>query len=473
MIKSSIIGLLMFGMLTAFVVIVPSQPSVLAYVGGTGSAFIIVVHFFISARSKKKLKGKGALWVPMFSLSLLFLLLPLFFAAILHMWGVLSFFTWMLVISLCVVFYINFLCIPLAIYQKRRENKQADDLSHFPSISILVPAYNEEKVVRRAIETTLEANYPGNKELVIIDDGSTDSTYQIAMEYADRGVKVIHRPNGGKPVAINHGLRFSQGDIIIIVDADSMVGKNTLVELVQPLQDPEIARQLMMIVNTLSSGTTGDAESGDMTASSKQAKTNIKHIEQARADVTYNGKKALMTLDWEKPSRFYIHVRGMGINKVIDEVYDPRAALLAWSKAMKKFDGKLVARTPKQRELIQRRRHEILTDDEPTSLLSQRDTDRYTELESRVGEARLHEVERKIALFHLDRIWAEHLAQVADIRESIHLVSVGGNAPINEFHKIVNAAFLELDHKIEESALQTFAGLKLKGDDLDLDVVGS
>jgi cellulose synthase/poly-beta-1,6-N-acetylglucosamine synthase-like glycosyltransferase len=156
-------------------------------------------------------------------------------------WGELSFFTWMLVISLCIVFYINFLCIPLAIYQKRREIKQVDALSYFPSISILVPAFNEEKVIRRAIETTFEANYPGNKEIVVIDDGSTDNTYQIAMEYADRGVKVVHRPNGGKAVAINHGLRFSQGDIIIIVDADSMVGKNTLIELVQPLRDPDIA----------------------------------------------------------------------------------------------------------------------------------------------------------------------------------------------------------------------------------------
>ena len=241
MLKSSIIGLLMFGMLTGFVFIMPSRPSVLAYIGGTGAALIIVTHFFISARSKKKLAGKGALWIPMFSLSLLFLMLPLIFAAALHIWGVLSFFTWMLVISLCIVFYINFLCIPLAIYQKRREIKQADSYTYFPTISILVPAYNEEKVIRRAIETTLEAEYPACKEIVVIDDGSTDNTYQIALEYADRGVKVIHRPNGGKAVAINHGLRFSQGDIIIIVDADSMVGKNTLIELVQPMKDPEIA----------------------------------------------------------------------------------------------------------------------------------------------------------------------------------------------------------------------------------------
>lgn len=240
MIKSSVIGVLMFSLLTVFVILIPSRPSFLAYVVGTGAALLIVIHFIVSANTRKKRAGKAALLISMLSLSFLFILLPVFFAAALYFWGTLSFFSWMLLISLSVVFYINFLCIPLAIYQKHRERKQAS-LNHFPSISILIPAYNEEKVLRRAIETTIEATYPSNKEIIIIDDGSTDMTYSIAQEYNEKGVKIIHRPNGGKAVAINHGLRFAEGEIIIIVDADSLVGKNTLIELVQPLRDREIA----------------------------------------------------------------------------------------------------------------------------------------------------------------------------------------------------------------------------------------
>ncbi|NIV34157.1 MAG: hypothetical protein GWN58_33320 [Anaerolineae bacterium] len=91
------------------------------------------------------------------------------------------------------------------------------------------------------------------------------------------------------------------------------------------------------------------------------AKTNVNHIEQARAEVTFNGKKAIMTLDWEKPTRFYIHVRGMGTNKVIAEEYDPRAILMAWTRAMKKHGGELVARTPKQRDL-QQKQHQLAAD---------------------------------------------------------------------------------------------------------------
>ncbi len=127
----------------------------------------------------------------------------------------------------------------------------------------------------------------------------------------------------------------------------------------------------------------------------------------------------------------------------------------------------------KQRELIHRRRREILLYDEvPLSLLSQQAGERYAELASRLGKDRMQEVVRQITLFHLDRRWAEHLAQVSDIRESIHLVSVGGNPPINEFRKIVNAAFLGLDRKIEEDVLKTFDELGLSKDDLDLDEAG-
>jgi len=113
-------------------------------------------------------------------------------------------------------------------------------LSYCPSVSILIPAFNEEKVLRKTIEAALEASYP-NKEIIVINDGSKDRTPQIAQNFCDSGVKVIHRPNGGKAVALNHGLQFARGEIIVIIDADSLVGKNTLIELVQPFQDPEVA----------------------------------------------------------------------------------------------------------------------------------------------------------------------------------------------------------------------------------------
>jgi cellulose synthase/poly-beta-1,6-N-acetylglucosamine synthase-like glycosyltransferase len=240
MLKSGIIGALIFCLLSALIVLAPSRPSFLAYAIGAGSALIIILHFVSSASTRVKWAGRAALWIPLLSLSLLFIFLPVIFAAALYLWGAFSFFTWALFISLTLVFYYNFLTVPLAIYHKRRELKISDSLGYFPSVSILIPAHNEEKVLRKTIEAVLEASYP-DKEIIVIDDGSTDRTYRIAHGFCNRGVKVIHRPNGGKAIALNHGLQFAQGEVIIIVDADSLVCKNTLVELVQPFQNPVVA----------------------------------------------------------------------------------------------------------------------------------------------------------------------------------------------------------------------------------------
>jgi cellulose synthase/poly-beta-1,6-N-acetylglucosamine synthase-like glycosyltransferase len=241
MFKSVIIGILMFGLLAAYLLLVPSQSSFPAYAMGTAIALILVIHFISSMATKRKRMGRAAFWIPVVSLSLLFIVLPAFFAAVLYLWGMFSLITWILLISLIVIFYINFVSVPLAIYQKRREIRQAASLSYCPSVSILIPAHNEEKVLDKAIESVLEAFYPNDKEIIVIDDGSTDRTYEVAESFCDRGLKVIRRPNGGKAVALNHGLLFARGEIIIMVDADSLVGKNTLIELVQPFRDPEVA----------------------------------------------------------------------------------------------------------------------------------------------------------------------------------------------------------------------------------------
>ncbi len=240
MIKNGIItGILIFGLLAAFIVLVPSKSSFLAYAVGAGSAVIIVIHYIASTANKKRQVGHAVFWIPLLSLSLLFIFLPVFFAAVLYLWGALSFYTWIFLISLTIIFYYNFLTVPLAIYHKHQEIRKSASLSYCPYVSILIPAFNEEKVLRKTIETVLEASYP-QKEIIVIDDGSTDRTHQIAQSFYESGVKVIHRPNGGKAIALNHGLQFARGEVIVITDADSMVGKNALLELVQPFQDPEV-----------------------------------------------------------------------------------------------------------------------------------------------------------------------------------------------------------------------------------------
>jgi cellulose synthase/poly-beta-1,6-N-acetylglucosamine synthase-like glycosyltransferase len=240
MLKTVFITAIIFGLLVAFLAFMPSHQSYLSYAAGVIFTLFIVVHFILSARDRKERVGKLAFWLPVISLSTLFFLLPFAFAAALYFWGEFSVFSWVLLLSLALILYFNFLTLPLVIYDKFREGKQSASPLYLPPVSILIPAYNEEKVLTRTIETVIEASYPG-KEIIVIDDGSTDRTLQIARSFSQCGVKVIHRPNGGKASALNHGLLFARGEVIVIVDADSQVCKNTLVDLVQPFRDPEVA----------------------------------------------------------------------------------------------------------------------------------------------------------------------------------------------------------------------------------------
>jgi preprotein translocase subunit SecA len=69
----------------------------------------------------------------------------------------------------------------------------------------------------------------------------------------------------------------------------------------------------------------------------------------------------------------------------------------------------------------------------------------------RFGPLRLAEIERRAALYHIDRLWSDHLARIQDTRDSIHLVSLGGQTPIEVFRKWVTAEFLEMHNKVDEA----------------------
>ena len=132
--------------------------------------------------------------------------------------------------GMTITFWSTLMFVPLAVYSKYKEDIQPDPTT-YPTLSILVPAYNEEKVIARTIEGLLDTNYP-DKEIIVIDDGSKDNTLKIANTYKTK-VKVLHKENGGKASALNHGIVFAKGEIVAIVDADTIVGRDALKQLVK------------------------------------------------------------------------------------------------------------------------------------------------------------------------------------------------------------------------------------------------
>ena len=132
--------------------------------------------------------------------------------------------------ALTISFWSTMLFVPMAVVSKYREDNQRN-VESFPKISIVIPAYNEEKVIANTIEGLLETKYP-NKEIIFVDDGSKDATLSIASRYKDQ-IRVLHKENGGKATALNYGMVYAKGEIVVIVDADTIIGRNALKEIVK------------------------------------------------------------------------------------------------------------------------------------------------------------------------------------------------------------------------------------------------
>ncbi len=115
----------------------------------------------------------------------------------------------------------------------------------FPRVSIIVPAYNEGKVIESSIRSLLALDYP-DFEIVVVDDGSEDDTYQKARRFegyhgAHRiRVRVLTQPNGGKARALNRGIAVSDGPLVLCMDGDSKLTPDTLRKAVRHFASPSI-----------------------------------------------------------------------------------------------------------------------------------------------------------------------------------------------------------------------------------------
>jgi len=129
----------------------------------------------------------------------------------------------------------------LAFVQRVRRRPPAIT-GYLPAVSVIVPAYNEEKVVVKTIASLLGQDYLAELEIVVVDDGSPDGTYQIALDaYGDHPrVTVLTKPNGGKASALNFGIAHARGAIVVGLDADTVFVPGTIAKLVAPLADPRV-----------------------------------------------------------------------------------------------------------------------------------------------------------------------------------------------------------------------------------------
>ena len=108
-------------------------------------------------------------------------------------------------------------------------------------LSIIIPCYNEEKTIEELLNKVLEVQLPENweKEIVVIDDGSTDNTKNILKKYKGKVNIIFKNKNEGKGAAIKEGLRHVRGDYILIQDADLEYDPNDYIKLLEPINKNE------------------------------------------------------------------------------------------------------------------------------------------------------------------------------------------------------------------------------------------
>ena len=151
-----------------------------------------------------------------------------------------------LVFFLCVLL-IRYFGILILAYLNINEYTFKPSMEFFPFVSIMVPVYNEEKVIEDSVKSLLDLNY-SNYEIIIVNDGSTDNTREVAEQlvgyqkgrYADIKISLINKPNGGKSKALNAGIMYSKAEFVLCMDGDSQLAPDSLKMAIRHFSNPAI-----------------------------------------------------------------------------------------------------------------------------------------------------------------------------------------------------------------------------------------
>lgn len=200
----------------------------LTYGISAGVALALIVLLSLSYQSVVAGRGSFALLLESWVLKLISLYL--------------LFFLGLLVIRYGLMILYSFLEHIEALKRGPAATASALDVS-LPLVTLVVPAYNEGVVIEAALRSLLELDYP-NYEILVIDDGSTDDTYEKALNVANESrdvfVRVITKRNGGKAEALNTGMSYARGEFILNMDGDSKLSKNVIRSCVRHFDDPRV-----------------------------------------------------------------------------------------------------------------------------------------------------------------------------------------------------------------------------------------
>lgn len=129
------------------------------------------------------------------------------------------------------------------------KEKKYEESNIFPEVTIIIPAYNEEKGIRKTLESIFNLDYPKDKlKIIVIDDCSSDKTVEIVKEF--KNVKLVNRNErgGNAAIALNTGLNYVNTELFARVDADSYIERDSLKKLVKYFSDERIGSVISSIL---------------------------------------------------------------------------------------------------------------------------------------------------------------------------------------------------------------------------------
>ncbi|MEM3074612.1 MAG: glycosyltransferase [Candidatus Pacearchaeota archaeon] len=126
--------------------------------------------------------------------------------------------------------------------QNKKEMFKYKKLTKKYSVSVLIPAYNEEDSIEGTVESIINLEYDNIIEVIIINDGSKDNTKKIALnlEKKYKKVKLLDKKNSGKADSLNQAIKIAKGELIAVVDADSYPSKDSITKMIGYFDDKEV-----------------------------------------------------------------------------------------------------------------------------------------------------------------------------------------------------------------------------------------
>lgn len=127
----------------------------------------------------------------------------------------------------------------ITLFEKAPAQKDSRRPKYFPTVSIIVPVWNEEHTLAGTVESLLELDYPKDRlSITVVNDGSTDGTLAVADRFTGNSqVKILSKENGGKYTALNLGIAQSDAELVGCLDADSIVVSDALLEAVKRFEE--------------------------------------------------------------------------------------------------------------------------------------------------------------------------------------------------------------------------------------------